>query len=169
MNFPEYIHFKCFDSWRIIYGTFEVIKYCLKKNSKLIYSASSAATKENNSLSPYASTKYSNQQLIKNYSKWFGLNYVLIYFYNVYGLRQIRSGTMSTVIGVFENQYLSKKPLSVVRPGNQKRDFTHVKDIISGTIKASEIATNDEFHLRSGKSYTILKLPSYLVKELIVK
>ena len=163
-----YPSFKYFDKcWQYnCHGTFEVIKYCLKKNSKLIYSASSAATKENNSLSPYASTKYSNQQLIKNYSKWFGLNYVLIYFYNVYGLRQIRSGTMSTVIGVFENQYLSKKPLSVVRPGNQKRDFTHVKDIILGTIKASEIATNDEFHLRSGKSYTILEVAKLFSKRI---
>jgi len=163
-----YPSFKYFDKcWRYnSHGTFEVIKYCLKKNSKLIYSASSAATEKINNLSPYASTKYSNQQLIKNYSKWFGLNYVLVYFYNVYGANQIRSGTMSTVIGIFENQYLTNKPLTVVLPGTQKRDFTHVKDIVTGTIRAAEVAKNDEFHLRSGKSYKIVDIAKLFNKKI---
>ena len=155
-----YPSFKYFDKcWRYnSHGTFEVIKYCLKKNSKLIYSASSAATEKINNLSPYASTKYSNQQLIKNYSKWFGLNYVLVYFYNVYGANQIRSGTMSTVIGIFENQYLTNKPLTVVLPGTQKRDFTHVKDIVQGLLLAGNNIINAEFQLGTGVDHSILEI-----------
>ena len=73
---------------------------------------------------------------------------------------------MSTVIGIFENQYLTNKPLTVVLPGTQKRDFTHVKDIVTGTIRAAEVAKNDEFHLRSGKSYKIVDIAKLFNKKI---
>ena len=71
------------------FGTLEVIKFCLKNNAKLIYSASSSTIGKNKNLSPYSWSKYSSNELIKNFSKWFGLKYVIVYFYNVYGNNQI--------------------------------------------------------------------------------
>ena len=136
-------------------GTFEVIKFCLGKKAKLIYSASSAATDDKKNLSPYSWSKYTSNQLIKNYSKWFGLKYVIVYFYNVYGPGQITSGNMTAVIGVFESQYLNNKPLTVVKPGTQKRDLTHIDDIITGTYLASK-KINQEFHIRSGENHRII-------------
>ena len=140
------------------YGTFEVIKFCLEKKAKLIYSASSSTIGNNKFLSPYSWSKYANNELIKNFSKWFGLKYVIVYFYNVYGPNQITKGHMSAVIGIFEKQYLLGKPLTVVKPGTQKRDFTHVEDIANGTYLAATKSLNSEFHLGSGKNYSIIEV-----------
>ena len=139
-------------------GTYEVIKFCLNKKSKLIYSASSSTIGKNKYLSPYSWSKYVNNELIKNFSKWFGLKYVIVYFYNVYGTNQITSGEMSAVIGIFEKQYLLNQPLTVVKPGTQKRDFTHVEDIVNGTYLAATKSINSEFHIGSGKNYSILQV-----------
>ena len=140
------------------YGTIEVIKFCLEKKAKLIYSASSSTIGNNKFLSPYSWSKYANNELIKNFSKWFGLKYVIVYFYNVYGPNQITKGHMSAVIGIFEKQYLLGKPLTVVKPGTQKRDFTHVEDIANGTYLAATKSLNSEFHLGSGKNYSIIEV-----------
>ncbi len=96
--------------------------------------------------------------MIKSYREWYGLDYVIAYFYNVYGPRQIRNNFMSAVIGIFENQYLNNQPLTVVKPGLQKRDFTHVFDIVRGFIRAGFEKSNKEYQLASGKVYTILKV-----------
>ena len=140
------------------FGTFEVIKFCLEKKAKLIYSASSSTIGKNKFLSPYSWSKYANNELIKNFSKWFGLQYVIVYFYNVYGPNQITKGHMSAVIGIFEKQYLLGIPLTVVKPGTQKRDFTHVEDIANGTYLAAIKSLNSEFHLGSGKNYSIIEV-----------
>ena len=137
-------------------GTYEVIKFTFGKNAKLIYSASSSTFGSNKYLSPYSWTKYTNNELIKNFSKWFGLNYVIVYFYNVYGPSQINTGNMAAVVGIFEKQYLRNKNLTVVKPGTQKRDFTHVDDIVRGTYLAATKANKNEFHIGSGKNYSIL-------------
>ena len=139
-------------------GTFEVLKYCLIQKAKLIYSASSSTKGNNKNLSPYSWTKYCNNELIKNFNNWFGLKYVIVYFYNVYGSKQINKGHMSAVMGIFEDQYKKNKPLTVVKPGNQVRDFTHVKDIIKGTLLATKKTINSEFHIGSGKNYSILEI-----------
>ena len=67
---------------------------------------------------------------MENLKKWFGFKYEVIYFYNVYGPKQISKGSMSTVIGIFENAFRNKKPLPVVKPGTQSRRFTHINDTI---------------------------------------
>lgn len=154
--------FKYFDDcWNSnILGTKKVIEFAIKKNAKLVYSASSSkfGKKTNEFLSPYSWTKSKNVELIKSYREWYGLEYVIAYFYNVYGPRQIRNNFMSAVIGIFENQYLNNQPLTVVKPGLQKRDFTHVFDIVSGFIRAGFEKRNKEYQLASGKVYTILKV-----------
>ena len=87
-----------------------MFKFCLDHNIKLIYSATSAALGnkgDDRNLSPYAFTKFKNLELLENLKKWFNFKYEIVYFYNVYGPRQINFGDMATVIGIFENQYLN--------------------------------------------------------------
>lgn len=154
--------FEFFDNcWESnIQGTKKIIEFALHKNAKLIYSASSSkfGNENNQYLSPYAWTKAKNVELIKCYKEWYGLNYVICYFYNVYGPRQIKNHYMSAVIGIFENQYLNNEPLTVVSPGNQKRDFTHVYDIVEGFIEAGFNRVNQEYQLASGKLLSLLQV-----------
>ncbi len=143
-----------------IKGTLNIINYALKKKSNLIYSASSMhlGDRKNEHLSPYAWTKAKNVELIKNFSKWFGLKYFVLYFYNVYGENQIKTTYMSSVIGIFEFQYERNKKLTVVKPGNQRRDFTHVDDVVKGTALCAIKGIKKEYQLGSGRSYSILKV-----------
>ena len=127
-----------------IKGTLEVVKYCSKNNVKLVYSASSSTFNNKENLSPYAYSKFHNVNLIKNYHQWFNLKYEIVYFFNVYGPGQIGTGNMATVVGIFENQYRNNKPLTVVKPGTQRRNFTHIDDIVTGIYKAWKKNLNKE-------------------------
>ena len=89
--------------------------------------------------------------MIKNYSKWFGLKYEIVYFYNVYGPGQIVNSPMAAVIGIFEDQFKKGKPLTVVKPGTQKRDFTHIDDIIRGCVLAWRKGKQSEYMLGTKK------------------
>ena len=150
---------KCIDS--NIYSSFEVINFAKDNRIKIIYSATSSNLgnngKDQNS-SPYTWSKSKNIELIKNYSKWFGLKYELLFFYNVYGSGQINTGKMATIIGIFEDQYRNKKPLTIVKPGTQIRDFTHIDDIIKGCYLTMIKGKNNEYMLSSGKKYSILQI-----------
>jgi UDP-glucose 4-epimerase len=140
-------------------GTFSVVKFCSDNKIKLIYSASSSKfgnKGKDENLSPYSWTKSKNIELIENYNKWFGLRFEILYFYNVYGPGQIKKSKMAAVIAIFEEQYKNKKPLTVVKPGNQKRDFTHIDDIVNGCFLAFKKGKNDHYFLSSKKSYKIL-------------
>ena len=144
-----------------INNSFEVINFAKDNKIKIIYSATSSAlgnNGEDENLSPYAWAKSKNIELIKNYSKWFGLKFELLFFYNVYGPGQILNGRMSAVIGVFETQFKRKIPLTIVRPGSQKRDFTHINDIINGCFLAFKKGKQNEYMLGSHKQYTILQI-----------
>ena len=150
---------ECLDS--NINNSFAVINFAKDNNIKIIYSATSSALGNNGkdeNLSPYAWAKTKNIELIKNYSKWFGLKYELLFFYNVYGSGQILTGPMSAVIGIFETQFKKKIPLTIVKPGSQKRDFTHIDDIIRGCYLAFIKGKQDEYMLCSKKQYTILQI-----------
>lgn len=145
----------------ILSGTPTIINLCKKWNAKLIYSASSSKfgnDGKDENLSPYAWAKSKMVELIKNYGKWFGLRYEICYFFNVYGPGQIMEGDYSTVIGIFERQYKNREKLTVVEPGTQSRDFTHVNDIVSGLIKVFTKELNHEWFLRSGENVTILEV-----------
>ena len=144
-----------------INNSFAVINFAKDNKIKIIYSATSSSLGNNGkdeNLSPYAWAKTKNIELIKNYSKWFGLKYELLFFYNVYGPGQILSGPMSAVIGIFETQFKKKIPLTIVKPGSQKRDFTHIDDIIRGCYLAFIKGRQDEYMLCSKKQYTILQI-----------
>jgi UDP-glucose 4-epimerase len=144
-----------------IYNSFEVINFAKDNKIKIIYSATSSNLgnkgKDEN-LSPYAWTKSKNIELIKNYSKWFGLKYELVFFYNVYGPNQIMIGPMSALIGIFETQFKKKKLLTVVSPGTQKRDFTHIDDIVVGCYLALIKGKQNEYMLCTNKSYSIVEI-----------
>jgi len=144
-----------------IYNSFEVINFAKDNNIKIIYSATSSNLGNNGNdqnSSPYAWTKTKNIELIKNFGDWFGLRYEILYFYNVYGPGQIKIGNMSTLIGIFEEQYKNKKTLTIVKPGSQIRDFTHIDDIIEGCYKAVIKNKNKEYMLSSGKKFSILQI-----------
>ena len=128
---------ECLESNSI--GTNAVFKFCLENKIKLIYSATSATlgnSGKDKNLSPYAFTKSKNLELLENLKKWFKFKYEVIYFYNVYGPGQIKKGPMATVIGIFEEHFINKKPLPIVKPGNQSRRFTHIKDTINVCYEA---------------------------------
>ena len=150
---------KCIQSNSI--GSNAVFNFCLKNKIKLIYSATSASLgnkgKDKN-LSPYAFTKTKNLELLENLKKWFKFKYEVIFFYNVYGPGQIEEGSMSTVIGIFENQYLNKKPLTVVRPGTQSRRFTHIDDTIKICFKAWKTDKCRLYSISNRKSFTIIEV-----------
>ena len=142
-------------------GSNEVFNFCLLNKIKLIYSATSASigNKGNDkNLSPYAFTKATNLEMLENLKKWYNFKFEIIYFYNVYGPKQIMTGKMATVIGIFENQFRKKMPLTVVKPGTQSRRFTHIID----TIKICHIAWKQNkcrhYSISNKKSYTILQV-----------
>ena len=142
-----------------IYGTQQILEYCVKNNTKLIYSGSSAIFGENaDKLSPYAFTKSKNIELIKNYSEWYGLNYCITYFFNVYGSGQITKGNYATVIGIFEEQYKNNESLTVVKPGTQTRFFTHIDDIIKGILLVSEKGNGDGYMLGTQEEISIFDI-----------
>ena len=147
---------QCYEANSI--GTKEVFKFCLDNKIKLIYSATSASLGNkgaDSNLSPYAFTKSKNLELLDNLKKWFGFKYEVIYFYNVYGPKQISSGDMATVIGIFESQYKKGLPLTVVRPGSQTRRFTHITDTVEICYYAWKENKCRHYSISNMKSYSI--------------
>ena len=150
---------QCLDSNSI--GTNSVFKFSLENRIKLIYSATSASLGNkgyDKNLSPYAFTKSKNLELLENLKKWFNFKYEVIYFYNVYGPRQICKGSMSTVIGIFEDCYKNKLPLPVVKPGTQSRRFTHIKDTINICYIAWKKNLCKHYSITNKSSFTILEV-----------
>ena len=150
---------QCIDSNTI--GSNAVFNFCLKNKIKLIYSATSASigNKGNDkNLSPYAFTKAKNLELLNNLKKWFNFKFEILYFYNVYGPKQISKGEMATVIGIFEEQYRKKKPLTVVKPGTQTRRFTHINDTVEACYKAWKKNKCRHYSIANKKSYSILQV-----------
>ena len=141
-------------------GSHEVFNFCLSNKIKLIYSATSASigNKGNDkNLSPYAFTKAKNLELLENLKKWFNFKFEVLYFYNVYGPGQIKTGSMSTVIGIFENQFKKKLSLTVVKPGSQSRRFTHINDTVEACYYAWTKNKCKHYSISNKKSYTILE------------
>ena len=142
-------------------GSHEIFNFCLSNKIKLIYSATSASIGNDGNdknLSPYAFTKAKNLELLENLKKWFNFKFEIVYFYNVYGPGQIKTGSMSTVIGIFEDQFRKKIPLTVVRPGSQSRRFTHINDTIEACYYAWKKNECKHYSISNRKSYTIIEV-----------
>ena len=158
---------KCLSSNTI--GTNAVFNFCLTNKIKLIYSATSASLgnrgKDKN-LSPYAFTKSKNLELLENLKKWFNFKYEIVYFYNVYGPKQISKGDMATVIGIFEECFKKNKPLPVVKPGSQSRRFTHINDTVEICLRAWKNNMCRHYSISNKESYTILEVAKLFKKKI---
>ena len=142
-------------------GIFSVLQFCRKVKAKLIYAGSSTKFGDGGTgrdQSPYAWTKASNTELVKNYGEWFGISYAIVYFYNVYGGREITTGKYATLIGIFMEQYKKRDALTVVSPGTQVRNFTHIDDIVSGLELVGKKGFGDNYGIGCSKSYSILEI-----------
>ena len=142
-------------------GSHAIFNFCLNNKIKLIYSATSASLGNkgrDKDLSPYAFTKSINLELLENLKKWFKMKYEIIYFYNVYGPKQISKGKMATVIGIFENAYKDKKTLPVVRPGTQSRKFTHISDTVKVCYDAWKKNKCRHYSISSKEDYSIIEV-----------
>lgn len=142
-------------------GTKEVVRFCHQRGARLVYAGSSSKfgnDGQDENLSPYAWTKAKNIEYIKNFANWFGLDYVITYFYNVYGPGHIRHGKYATVIGIFEAQYERGEPLTVVSPGTQTRDFTHVDDIVDGIVRCARDGEGDGYLLGTGREWPLVEV-----------
>lgn len=142
-----------------IVGTFNVVEFCRqKKVSKLVYAGSStkfAIEGDGKNQSPYSFTKATNVDLINNYGRWYKLPYAICYFYNAFGPRENGVGKYATLIAKFEQAYLKKQPLTIVKPGTQKRNFTHVSDLAKGIIMVGEKGLGDGYALNNQNAYSI--------------
>jgi len=150
---------ECFSS--NIEGSSSVFNFALKNKIRLVYSATSASLGnkgQDMNLSPYAFSKAKNLELLENLKRWFNFKYEVIYFYNVYGERQICKGDMATVVGIFESYFRLGKKLPVVKPGTQERRFTHVADTVKACIFAWKKNKSKHYSIASKKSYSIIEL-----------
>jgi len=142
-------------------GIFAVLEFVRKHGSKILYAGSSTKFGDGGlgrSASPYAWTKASNTELVQNYGAWFNVPYAITYFYNVYGPREIQTGKYATLIALFKQKMKNKEKLTIVSPGTQKRNFTHIDDIINGLVLVGENGYGDEFGIGSPETFSIKEI-----------
>ncbi len=155
-----------FEDMRIVYeynkiGTFEVLEFVRKTGAKIIYAGSSTKFGDGGiarNTSPYAWTKASNTELVINYGNWYGINYAITYFYNVYGPGEISTGKYATLIALFKEKMRKGEPLTIVSPGTQKRNFTYIEDIINGLVLIGKNGYGDEFGIGNEKFFSIIEV-----------
>jgi len=142
-------------------GTLEVLEFVRKHKCKILYAGSSTKfgdEGQNADASPYAWSKSSNTKLVQNYGKWFDIDYVITYFYNVYGPREIQTGKYATLIALFKEKMKNNEPLTIVSPGTQKRNFTHIDDTVDALILIGKNGHGDEYGIGNPHGYTILEV-----------
>ena len=158
---------KVFDSnMKSIYN---ILKFVKDTDAKLIYSGSSTKFGDNGlnkDTNPYAWTKSTNTELIINYASWFKINYAISYFYNVYGGREIGNGNYATVVGIFKKQYIENKPLEVVLPGSQKRNFTHIEDIVNALVLIGLHGSGDNYGIGAEEEISVKELAELFNKDI---
>jgi UDP-glucose 4-epimerase len=155
-----------FEDMDIVYeynkiGTFKVLEFVRHIGAKLIYAGSSTKFGDGGiarNTSPYAWTKASNTELVINYGNWYNINYAITYFYNVYGPREISNGKYATLIALFKEKMKKNEPLTIVSPGTQKRNFTHIEDIVNGLILVGRDGYGDEFGIGSDEAFSIIEV-----------
>ena len=136
-------------------GTLNVMEYARANKCQVIY-AGSSSKHVGLYVSPYAWSKFGGEELCKLYSTVYDLNTTICRFYNVYGPNQIKTGDYATVIGIFEDQYAAGKPLTPTGDGEQRRDFTHVDDIVGGLFRClGNSFRAQEFEFGTGYNHSI--------------
>ena len=146
-------------------STLNILEYARQNDIRFVYAGSSSV---HHGLfeSPYAWSKFSGEDLCKLYSNVYNTDTSICRFYNVYGPHQIEDGTYATLLGIFQKQYREGNPLTIVGNGKQRRDFTHIDDIVNGVIKSSEQPFRGEiFELGSGVNYSINEIADMFGKD----
>jgi UDP-glucose 4-epimerase len=105
------------------------------------------------------------------YTNLFGLNTVILRYFNVYGERQPLKGQYAPVVGIFQRQVAAGEPMTIVGDGGQKRDFTYVKDVANANFLAmtsvnSEIF-GETFNVGTGTNISVLELASLIGDEVV--
>ncbi|HYF28807.1 MAG TPA: NAD-dependent epimerase/dehydratase family protein [Candidatus Paceibacterota bacterium] len=151
-------------------GTFAVLEFVRRRGAKLIYAGSSTKFADGGigrEQSPYAWAKATNTELVRNYGAWYGIDYAITYFYNVYGRRE-RAGAFGTVIEIFKRSYLAGRPIGLVAPGTQERNFTHVDDIVDGLLLVGEKGHGDDYGLGDERAYSILEVARMFSEDIVM-
>jgi UDP-glucose 4-epimerase len=147
-------------------GTMAVLEFCRTRKCKIVYAGSSTKFAkrieggreiEGRSLSPYTWSKAANTELVRSYHEWYGIPYATVYFYNVYGPREM-SGRYGTVIEIFRQKRIAGDPLPLRLPGTQTRTYTHVLDTVDGIILAGERGEGDDYGIASDDTFSLREL-----------
>ena len=146
-------------------GTKKVVEYAYQNKSKLIYAGSSSRW-HNPMLSPYAMSKHMGEEWIKMYKGVYDLNAEIVRFYNVYGQGELMDSHMAAVIGVWRAQVKKNYPITIIGDGKQRRDFTHIDDIVDGLIRVAESDKgHDAWELGTGKNYSINEVADMFIEK----
>lgn len=152
-------------------GTFAVLEYVRKNGAKIVYAGSSTKFSDGGlgrDQSPYAWSKATNTELVKNYGTWYGVKFAVVYFYNVFGGRERGTGPYATLIGIYKEEYKKGNPLTVVAPGTQARNFTHVDDIVDGLVLVGENAEGDDYGIGNDDAHAILDVAHLFSNDIIM-
>jgi len=140
-----------------------VLDYARSKNVPVVYAGSSSVVGDIYS-NPYTLSKFYGEELCKMYSEVYKTPISICRFYNVYGKYQLTEGAYCTLIGIFERLYNNNQPLTITGDGEQRRDFTHVDDIVDGLIRCGKglnssgdrlVIMGKTFELGRGKNYSV--------------
>jgi len=144
-------------------GTAKICQLAKKSNARLIYSSSSSIN-NGEYKTPYTFSKWGGEEVIKTWIECYSIDAMICRFYNVYGPREPETGDYATVVRKFISKYNNNKPLTIVGNGEQRRDFTHVSDIVCGLIKVMEDGLSESlYHLGRGVNYSIKELAEMFV------
>jgi UDP-glucose 4-epimerase len=161
-----------------VLGTATVLQ-CSRESGvkKVIYSSSSSGYGHNETpnnenqlddcLNPYSVSKISGEKLCSMYTKLFGLKTIMFRYFNVYGERQPLKGQYAPVVGIFLRQRSEGNPLTIIGDGEQRRDFTHVSDVVDANILAATVDVEDYYYgqlynVGPGKNYSINEIANVI-------
>ena len=135
-------------------ATLNILELARGKGCPVVFAGSSSSNGDKFA-NPYTLSKSQGEQLVELYSKVYHLPTTICRFYNVYGPHQLTEGEYCTLIGIFETLYKEGKPLTITWDGEQRRDFTHVDDIVDGLILAADDNSGETYELGRGKNYSV--------------
>lgn len=143
-----------------VVGTAAVVEFWKRQRCKLVYAGSSTKFGDGGAArytSPYAETKAANTELVRDTGEREDLPYAITYFYNVFGPGE-RVGKYGSVVAMFMQMYVRGAPITVVSPGTQRRNFTHVDDIVDGLIVVGERGSGDGYGLGNVESFSLIEI-----------
>lgn len=151
-----------------VHGTVRVLQLAREHGCKVVFSSSSSVYGDQEKLpvrekaelhpkNPYALTKMIGEQYARLFNESYGVSVVILRYFNVFGERQIPDGAYSTVVGIFLQQYHAGLEFTIVGDGEQRRDFTYVKDVADANVRAMENPTISKaiYNIGSGKNHSV--------------